>query len=73
MITPSAARPEQAAESPAETATLVRESGLPREALQSEHLTSPEVWEALLEDVPITRSAASPSTSAASTASSSPR
>ena len=33
---------------------LVREYGLPREALQPEHLTSLEVWEALLEDMPMT-------------------
>ena len=32
----------------------MREYGLPREALPSEHLTSPEVWEALLEDMPMT-------------------
>jgi 60 kDa SS-A/Ro ribonucleoprotein len=44
----------QAAETPAETAALVREFGLPREALRSEHLTSSEVWEALLEDMPMT-------------------
>jgi 60 kDa SS-A/Ro ribonucleoprotein len=44
----------QAADSPAETATLVREYGLPREALQSEHLTAREVWEALLADMPVT-------------------
>ena len=44
----------QAARSASETAALVREHGLPREALQSEHLTSPEVWEALLEDMPMT-------------------
>jgi 60 kDa SS-A/Ro ribonucleoprotein len=44
----------QAAESPAETAALVRECGLPREALKSEHLTSPEVWEALLANMPMT-------------------
>ena len=44
----------QAAHSAGETAALVREHGLPREALQSEHLTSPEVWEALLEDMPMT-------------------
>ena len=28
--------------------------GLPREALQPEHLTSPEVWDALLDDMPMT-------------------
>jgi 60 kDa SS-A/Ro ribonucleoprotein len=44
----------QAASSPAETAALVREYGLPREALESEHLTSPQVWEALLDDMPMT-------------------
>jgi 60 kDa SS-A/Ro ribonucleoprotein len=44
----------QTAETPAETASLVREYGLPREAVQSEHLTSPEVWEALLEAMPMT-------------------
>ena len=37
-----------------EAAALVREYGLPREALQPEHLTSAEVWEALLEDMPMT-------------------
>jgi 60 kDa SS-A/Ro ribonucleoprotein len=44
----------QAAEKPAETAALVREYELPREALVSEHLTSPDVWEALLERMPMT-------------------
>ena len=44
----------QAAPTAGETARLVREYGLPREALQPEHLTSPEVWEALLEDMPMT-------------------
>lgn len=44
----------QAAGSPAESARLVRDYGLPREALRSEHLRSPEVWEALLEDMPMT-------------------
>jgi 60 kDa SS-A/Ro ribonucleoprotein len=44
----------QQAKTPAETAALVREFGLPREAVQTEHLTSPEVWEALLEDMPMT-------------------
>jgi 60 kDa SS-A/Ro ribonucleoprotein len=44
----------QVAEKAAETAALVREYGLPREALNSEHLTSAEVWEALLEDMPMT-------------------
>jgi 60 kDa SS-A/Ro ribonucleoprotein len=44
----------QSAGSPAETAALVREYGLPREAVQSEHLTSAEVWEALLVDMPMT-------------------
>jgi 60 kDa SS-A/Ro ribonucleoprotein len=44
----------QQAQTPARTAELVREYGLPREALQSEHLTSPAVWETLLEDMPMT-------------------
>jgi 60 kDa SS-A/Ro ribonucleoprotein len=44
----------QTAETAVRTAELVREYGLPREALPSEHLTSPEVWEALLEDMPMT-------------------
>ena len=44
----------QAAETAAETAELVREYGVPREALKSEHLASQEVWEALLEAMPIT-------------------
>ena len=44
----------QAAEKPGETAALVREYNLPREALPSEHLTSAAVWEALLEDMPMT-------------------
>jgi 60 kDa SS-A/Ro ribonucleoprotein len=44
----------QTAETPARAAVLVREFGLPREALQTEHLASPEVWEALLEDMPMT-------------------
>ena len=44
----------QAAGTPADAAALVREYGLPREALRSDHLTSPEVWDALLEDMPMT-------------------
>ena len=32
----------------------MREFRLPREALKPEHLTSPEVWEALLEEMPMT-------------------
>src|SRR4029453_12965523 len=36
------------------SAALVREYGLPREAVRSEHLASPDVWEALLEDMPMT-------------------
>jgi 60 kDa SS-A/Ro ribonucleoprotein len=44
----------QAAGTPAATAALVREHGLPREAVRPEHLTSPEVWEALLERMPMT-------------------
>src|SRR3954452_12415630 len=44
----------QEAATPRESATLVREYRLPREALRPEHLTSPEVWEALLDDMPMT-------------------
>jgi 60 kDa SS-A/Ro ribonucleoprotein len=44
----------QVAETPKQAAELVREYRLPREALRSEQLTSPEVWEALLEDMPMT-------------------
>jgi 60 kDa SS-A/Ro ribonucleoprotein len=44
----------QSAEKPARAAELVREYRLPREAVPSELLTSPEVWEALLEDMPMT-------------------
>lgn len=39
---------------PKVTAGLIREFKLPREAVPTEHLTSPEVWEALLDDMPIT-------------------
>ncbi len=39
----------QAATTPKETADLVREFRLPREALNTEHLKSVEVWQALLE------------------------
>lgn len=39
----------QLAASPASTARLVREYGLPREALLSDHLTDRDVWAALLE------------------------
>src|SRR6059058_275372 len=44
----------QEAKTPRDSAALVREYRLPREALQPEHLTSPEVWEALLEEMPLT-------------------
>ena len=44
----------QEAASPAATAALVREHRLPREAVRSDHLASPEVWDALLEDMPMT-------------------
>jgi 60 kDa SS-A/Ro ribonucleoprotein len=36
------------------SAALVRKYRLPREALKPEHLTSPEVWEALLAEMPMT-------------------
>jgi len=44
----------QAARTASQTAAIVREYRLPREALQSEHLASCDVWEALLEDMPMT-------------------
>jgi 60 kDa SS-A/Ro ribonucleoprotein len=44
----------QAAVTARETAALVREYGLPREAVRVEHLSSPLVWEALLEEMPMT-------------------
>jgi 60 kDa SS-A/Ro ribonucleoprotein len=44
----------QAVSTPRDAAALVREYGLPREALQPEHLTSAEVWEALLDGMPMT-------------------
>ncbi len=44
----------QAAGTDIEAASLVREYGLPREAVPSERLLSRHVWEALLEDMPVT-------------------
>jgi len=44
----------QAAQAPKRAAELVREYGLPREAVKPEHLTSPEVWSALLDGMPMT-------------------
>jgi 60 kDa SS-A/Ro ribonucleoprotein len=44
----------QAALRPRDTAELVREYRLPREAVKTEHLASPVVWEALLEEMPMT-------------------
>jgi 60 kDa SS-A/Ro ribonucleoprotein len=44
----------RSAETPARAAELVREYGLPREALPSGLLASAEVWEALLDDMPMT-------------------
>ena len=44
----------QSAETPARTASLVRDYRLPREAVRSQHLAAPEVWEALLDDMPMT-------------------
>ncbi len=44
----------QSATTAREAAALVREYGLPREVLQPEHLTSGEVWDALLGDMPMT-------------------
>lgn len=48
-------RMAEVAESPRNSANLIREYKLPREAVKTEHLSSPEVWEALLDtDVPMT-------------------
>lgn len=44
----------QSAATPRDTAALVREYRLPREAVQTGHLTSPLVWDALLEEMPTT-------------------
>jgi 60 kDa SS-A/Ro ribonucleoprotein len=44
----------QRATSAAETAEFVRDYRLPREALRSDHASDPRVWEALLEDMPMT-------------------
>jgi 60 kDa SS-A/Ro ribonucleoprotein len=44
----------QTALEPRDTAELVREYRLPREAVRSGHLASPAVWEALLEEMPMT-------------------
>lgn len=44
----------QAAEAPGEVAALVRQYRLPREALPPVALRAPEVWEALLEEMPLT-------------------
>ena len=44
----------QAATSAFEAAGLVREYGLPREAVRPEHLTEAAVWDALLERMPMT-------------------
>ena len=44
----------QASESPRATAQLVREHGLPWEAVPTAHLDDREVWEALLVDMPMT-------------------
>jgi 60 kDa SS-A/Ro ribonucleoprotein len=44
----------QTAARPGRAAKVIREYGLPREALQTEHLQSAEVWEALLDDMPMT-------------------
>ena len=44
----------QAAQTPEQAAELVRGYRLPREALRPEHLASPAVWDALLDDMPMT-------------------
>jgi 60 kDa SS-A/Ro ribonucleoprotein len=44
----------QTARTPAETARLVAEYRLPRDAVRPEHLNAPAVWTALLADMPMT-------------------
>ena len=44
----------QEADTPKRSAELVSEYHLPREAVKTEHLSTPQVWEALLEDMPMT-------------------
>ena len=44
----------QEASTSQETVALARQYRLPREALKPEHLTSPEVWDALLDEMPMT-------------------
>jgi 60 kDa SS-A/Ro ribonucleoprotein len=44
----------QAAQTPAETARLVTDYRLPREAVRPDHLGAPDVWAALLADMPMT-------------------
>ena len=44
----------QSAATPAASAAVIREYRLPREAVLPEHLGAPTVWEALLEDMPMT-------------------
>jgi 60 kDa SS-A/Ro ribonucleoprotein len=44
----------QAAQTPAETARLVADYRLPSEAIRAEHLGAPDVWTALLADMPMT-------------------
>ncbi len=44
----------KATETPKQAAELITEYRLPREAIKPEHLTSPEVWAALLDDMPMT-------------------
>lgn len=43
----------QRAGGPGEAARLIAQYGLPREAVPTQHLTSPEVWAALLERMPL--------------------
>lgn len=47
-------RKAQESKSPAETALLICAFDLPREAIKTEHLNSPEVWDALLQTMPYT-------------------
>ncbi len=44
----------QGAKTPRDTARLISQYRLTREMVKTEHLSSPEVWEALLEEMPLT-------------------
>ena len=50
----SAADAAGSAATPKDSARLIRDHGLVRECIKTEHLNSPEVWDALLEKMPMT-------------------